>query len=259
MTIEERLRRELPALADALLDTGTAPAARPDDAAEIDFELDLRPRTEEHTMTKTRWLIAGVAAALTLLAVGVVSLSDDDDPGLDTATTSDDAAQPVAADTTSTTTTTTTTVPPAVLEVAEQIRGDFDARAAAFAAPTSDPDGSRFAETAVGGWLGGLLANVQGLHDDGRAIRPGDEGLYDLRIGSVVIDTSEASAIACEVNDRVLYEVATGTVVNDDVVTREYEIFLVLEDGVWKLSDGGVAEQWDGVAGCALSPDDYPL
>ena len=56
----------------------------------------------------------------------------------------------------------------------------------------------------------------------------------DLRVRLVDANgTSRAFAVACEVNDGVLYEVASGNAVNDDVVTREFEIDPLL-DGGWR-------------------------
>jgi len=270
--IEEQLRRELPALADALLDTGTgavaAPVASPGDVIEVEFELDPRPRTEEHTMTKTRWLLAGVAAAVILVIVGVVALNNDDEQGLDTVDTPEAPTATVAPTTTvgpATTVVPTTTPAPEVLEVAEQIRAYFDARAADLAAPVPDPDLSRFSGRA-GGPMQQHQGAVQGLYEQGRAIRPGDQGPNDLRVGFVDVEgdggvdvEASASAVACEVNYGVLYEVATGNVVNDDVATREFEILLVQVEGVWEVVFIEATEQWDGEAGCALSPTDYPL
>ena len=271
MRIEERLRRDLPALADALLDTrpgaATPPAASPDEMTEIDFELDLRKKAEDNTMTTTRWLLAGIAAALILLIVGVVALNDDDDQGLDTLNTPEAPAPTVVPTPTPTPTSTppttvvpTTTPAPEVLDVAAQIRAYFDARNSALAEPVPDPDESlQFDQFADREALSNLNEDVQGFYEAGRASRPGEEGLGDVRVGFVDARSSAASAVACEVNDGVLYEVATGTVVNDDVVTREFEIFLTMQDGVWKVESVREMEQWDEVAGCALSPADYPF
>ena len=56
----------------------------------------------------------------------------------------------------------------------------------------------------------------------------------DLRVRLVDANvTSRAFAVACEVNDGVLYEVVSGNAVNDDVVTREFEIDPLLDDG-WR-------------------------
>ncbi len=143
--------------------------------------------------------------------------------------------------------------------LADQIRGYFDARTAANAAPAPNPDDPRLAEFAVGEELAAVVASTQGRLDAGEAIRPGDAGLADIRVGFVDAGASGASAAACAVDDGVIYELATDAVVNDDVVTHTYQIDLELHDGVWKVSRIVRVQQWEGVAGCALSPADYPF
>ena len=243
---------------------GTMPVVGQD--SEILVDLDQRPETKDNTMSTKQWLLIGAAAALVLIA-GIVAISvQDDDQGLDTVATPESPTTVVPTPTPTptsappTTVVPTTTPAPEVLDVAAQIRAYFDARNSALAAPVPDPDESlQFDQFAEGEALSNLNEDVQGFYEAGRATRPGEEGLGDVRVGFVDARSSAASAVACEVNDGVLYEVATGNVVNDDVVTRELEIFLTMQDGVWKLESVRGIEQWDDVAGCALSPDDYPL
>jgi len=153
---------------------------------------------------------------------------------------------------------TTDDVPIEVL-LADQIRGYFDARADANAAPVPNPDDSRLAEFAVGEELASVVASTEARRDAGHAIRPGDAGLANVRVGFVDAGASGASAAACTVDDGVIYDLATDAVVNDDVVTHNYRIDLELHDGVWKLSRIVRVQQWEGVAGCALSSADYPF
>lgn len=170
------------------------------------------------------------------------------------------APQATTAPETSPTTEVTTAASVPIEEViADQIRGYFDARAAANAAPAPNPDDPRLAEFAVGEELGAVVTNTQTRLDSGQAIRPGDEGLADIRVGFVDAGASGASAAACAVDDGVIYDLATEAVVNDDVVTHNYQIDLELHDGVWKVSRIVRVQQWEGVAGCALSPADYPF
>ncbi len=143
--------------------------------------------------------------------------------------------------------------------LADQIRGYFDARAAANAAPAPNPDDPRLAEFAVGEELAAVVASTQVRLDAGQAIRPGDAGLADIRVGFVDAGASGASAAACAVDDGVIYDLATDAVLNDDVVTHTYQIDLELHDGVWKVGRIVRVQQWEGVAGCALSPADYPF
>ena len=169
------------------------------------------------------------------------------------------APQTTAAPDTSPTTEPTDVSTPIEEVVADQIRGYFDARGAANAAPAPNPEDPRLAEFAVGEELAAVVANTQTRLDSGQAIRPGDEGLADIRVGFVDAGASGASAAACAVDDGVIYDLATDAVVNDDVVTHTYQIDLELHDEVWKVSRIVRVQQWEGVAGCALSPADYPF
>ena len=143
--------------------------------------------------------------------------------------------------------------------LADQIRGYFEARAAANAAPAPNPDDPRLAEFAVGEELAAVVASTEARRDAGQAIRPGDAGLATIRVGFVDAGASGASVAACAVDDGVIYDLATDAVVNDDVVTHNYQIDLELHDGVWKVSRIVRVQQWEGVAGCALSSADYPF
>ncbi len=168
------------------------------------------------------------------------------------------APEPTGGDETSTTAEPTDALTPIDVVVADQIRGYFNARAAANAAPAPNPDDPQLAKFAVGDELAAVVASTEARRDSGQAIRPGDEGLADIRVGFVDAGASGASAAACAVDDGVIYDLATDGVVNDDVVTHNYQIELELHDGVWKVSRIVRVQQWEGVAGCALSPADYP-
>lgn len=176
-------------------------------------------------------------------------------------TTAPTSEAPVSTEAEETPTTEPATEAEAPIEhvLADQIRGYFDARSAANAAPAPNPDDSRLADYAVGEELAAVVASTQGRLDAGEAIRPGSAGLADIRVGFVDAGASGASAAACAVDDGVIYDLATDVVVNDDVVTHTYQIDLELHDGVWKVSRIVRVQQWEGVAGCALSPADYPF
>lgn len=142
--------------------------------------------------------------------------------------------------------------------LADRIRGYFEARGAANAAPAPNPADPRLAEVAVGKELAAVVASTEARRDAGEAIRPGDAGLADIRVGFVDAGASGATAAACSIDDGVIYDLATDAVVNDDVVTHNYQIDLELHDGAWKVSRIVRVQQWEGVAGCALSVVDYP-
>ena len=139
------------------------------------------------------------------------------------------------------------------------MRGYFEARAAANAEPAPNPDDPRLAEYASGEELTVVVANTATRRDAGQAIRAGDAGLADIGVGFVSADVSSASVGACAVDDGVIYDLTSGEIVNDDVVTHNYQIDLELIDGDWKVSRIARIQQWEGVAGCALAAADYPF
>ncbi|MEZ5278954.1 MAG: hypothetical protein R2770_00645 [Acidimicrobiales bacterium] len=111
---------------------------------------------------------------------------------------------------------------------------------------------------AIGDALTSTVSETQRRLDDGRAIRAGEQQLAAIRVGSVQVSEATASAGVCSIDDGVIYEVATGDVINDDVVTHNYLIELDLVGEAWKVSRVVRLQQWEGVAGCALSPQDFP-
>ena len=53
----------------------------------------------------------------------------------------------------------------------------------------------------------------------------------------------------CEVNDAIIYDVASGAVINDDVVTKLATATMVDERG-WKIADSTVVGRWPGAVEC---------
>ncbi len=68
----------------------------------------------------------------------------------------------------------------------------------------------------------------------------------------VSIDGDNALVRECSVDDGVVYEMATGRVINDAVVTRLSTIFVTREGGRWKVTTAQTDQRWEGVAGCAV-------
>jgi hypothetical protein len=54
----------------------------------------------------------------------------------------------------------------------------------------------------------------------------------------------------CEVNDAIVYNVASGVVINDDIVTRLATATMVDEAGSWKVADSTVVRRWPGAVSC---------
>jgi len=144
------------------------------------------------------------------------------------------------------------------VELATAVRAYFDAREAASSGPAPNPDDPRLPEVAASPELERLIQSVQDKADAGEAIRPGEQDLAEIRVGFVEAAGDFASVAACSVDDGVIFDVATGGVVNDDVVTHNYRIDLALLSGVWKVTEIVRVQQWEGVGGCALATGDYP-
>ena len=142
--------------------------------------------------------------------------------------------------------------------VAERIRGYFDAREAANSAPSPNPDDPVLAEFATGTELASVVEETTAKRDAGRAIRPGEGGLAEVRVGSVVVDDATGTAAVCSIDDGVVFDVDLGDVIDDSVVTHSYTVQLAVVDGVWKVSQIVRLQMWEGVAGCALALADYP-
>ena len=148
---------------------------------------------------------------------------------------------------------------PIDVQIAGRIRAFFDTREAVNAGPEPDPNSTELAEVATGEALASAVSETQRRLDDGRAIRAGEQGLAEIRVGTVQVDGEAAQAAVCSIDDGVIYEVSSGEVVNDDVVTHNYLIEMELASDGWKVARVVRLQQWEGVAGCALAPEDFPL
>ena len=75
-----------------------------------------------------------------------------------------------------------------------------------------------------------------GRRDQGQAIRASTANVARVRVGFVTVTGTTATVAACSVDDGVIFEVASGRVVNDSVITHNYRIDLEQVGGVWKVS-----------------------
>ena len=140
----------------------------------------------------------------------------------------------------------------------DAVRAYFDAREAASSGPRPDPTDPALAEVAASAELERLIQSIQDKVDAGQAIRPGEQALADIGVGFVEQAGDFATVAACSIDDGVIFDVATGDVVNDEVLTHNYRVDLALLDGVWKVTEIVRVQQWEGVGGCALATGDYP-
>ncbi|HRW42149.1 MAG TPA: hypothetical protein P5193_11430, partial [Microthrixaceae bacterium] len=57
----------------------------------------------------------------------------------------------------------------------------------------------------------------------------------------------------CVVDDGLVVSRDTGEVVDDSVSTHNVQAEMLRVDGVWKVSEARLLQQFEGVAGCALA------
>jgi hypothetical protein len=64
------------------------------------------------------------------------------------------------------------------------------------------------------------------------------------------LDDGRAVVTACSIDDAVIYESASGTVINDAVTTALVRYLLVRAEGVWKVSEYEIVGRKDGASTC---------
>lgn len=107
-------------------------------------------------------------------------------------------------------------------------------------------------EFATGEAFDSVFMSTQANRLAGRALRLPDESisLHDARV--LTLDGEQATVEDCSVDDGQVVELSTGTVLDDDIVSRHSTAELVVERGQWKVARTSVQQTWEGVAGCAL-------
>jgi hypothetical protein len=55
----------------------------------------------------------------------------------------------------------------------------------------------------------------------------------------------------CEVNDVIVYNVVSGVVINDDIVTKLATATMVDEGSGWRVADSTVIKRWPGAVSCS--------
>jgi hypothetical protein len=163
-------------------------------------------------------------------------------------------------ETADTTAATTTTAPTTTLD--EETQKEEAATAAylmyddaffkAAAHPVS-PELPELQDLVTGNQQALVTRNLEQLQANGQAVRlpaPSqvrqEPKLVELQADGSVEITS------CEVDDSVVYEVATGDVINDDVVTNLISTTMVNQNNAWKLAFSERTKRWPGTVECEL-------
>lgn len=149
--------------------------------------------------------------------------------------------------------TTSTTADPAV-EIVARYKQFWEVRFEVNHTPVNPAD-PRLAQFATGKQLDNVVMETRQRLDQGLALRRPEPSVSKNRVKVVQVAGDTASLQDCSTNDGIVYRVATGQVLDDGVVTRSVEATMRRVDGVWRLADTRVLQEWKGVAGCAQSPD----
>lgn len=105
--------------------------------------------------------------------------------------------------------------------------------------------------TMVDPMLNHVRVDLVNMRDQGQAARFPDDTKRKTVITAVRVSGHEATVTACSVDDAVVYTVATGAVVNDDVSTADITATMQRVDGVWKLAWREIGNKRAGVQSCS--------
>ena len=97
-----------------------------------------------------------------------------------------------------------------------------------------------------------VTRNLEDRQAHGEAVRhpAGSRAAHEIQSAELQRDGS-VKITECEVDDSVIYVVATGAVVDDEVVTKLAEADMVEIDGSWRIAHSEVIQRWRGVVECA--------
>ena len=205
---------------------------------------------------------AVISALCVALVLALAGCSDDDSDTASSSTTAADRTSTTAStsstsrDTTTTTTEATpvTTAPgtTAEQEVIDRYVGYWNARFNANAG-VPNPDDPALRDFATGRQLDAVVAETQSNLDSGVAFERAAEPHNIQRVTVVEIDGDRAVVQECVVDDGLVVSRDTGEVVDDSVSTHNVQAEMLRVDGVWKVSEARLLQQFEGVAGCALA------
>lgn len=194
----------------------------------------------------------GIAALLAVAALLAGACNGSGEPSASNTTTTSTRA-PARASTTSTISTTDASDDSSDEEQVTQAYLRFwDVRLDANGEPP-DPDHPELASVATGEQLENVIAETRRRLDQGLSLRTPESTVMSHDVTVVRISDSEAELQDCFVNDGIVYRIASGEVVDDEVVTRNVSGRMEYLDGQWKLARATVIQEWEGVAGCAVA------
>jgi len=98
-----------------------------------------------------------------------------------------------------------------------------------------------------------VTRNLEDRQARGEAVRhpAGSQATHEIRSAELQPDGS-VKITECEVDDAVVYVVATGAVIDDEVATKLATADMVEIDGSWRVAHSEVIQRWRGVTECAV-------
>jgi hypothetical protein len=156
----------------------------------------------------------------------------------------------------------TTTAAPTTTTLDEKTRKEVAAKAAYLAywdaymeATTEpvDPELPAMQELVTSDHKRVVTRNLEDRQARGEAVRrpAGSQATHEIQSAELQPDGS-VKIIECEVDDAVVYVVATGAVIDDALVTKLATADMVEVDGSWRVAHSEVIQRWQGVVECAV-------
>lgn len=114
------------------------------------------------------------------------------------------------------------------------------------AASASNPFDPTFKDAFTPNALRELQIRIQQRSSSGQAVRDAQPSRARVAYIAVTVDASSATLTTCEVDDRVVYRTADGSVVNDHVSTARWTVAMTAPDGTWRIDNRQQDRTWDG-------------
>jgi hypothetical protein len=184
-----------------------------------------------------------IAALAGVVVVGGVSCGGDDEEESTGSTVSSTTAAPA----------TTLNEETAKVEAAKATYlAYWDAYMRATAEPV-DPQLPAMQDLMTGDHRRVVTRNLLDRQARGEAVRQpaGSQARHEIRSAELQSDGS-VKITECEVDDAVVYVVATGAVIDDAVVTKLATADMVEVDGSWRVAHSEVIQRWQGVVQCTV-------
>ena len=182
-----------------------------------------------------------IAALVGVVLVAGACGDDDSDEG---------TADTTAATTTSAPTTTLDEETQKEDAATEALLDYYDAYQEATADPV-DPHDADLQALVTGKHKLVVTRNLQERQAKGEAVRlpANTQTSHDIRSAELQPDGT-VEIVDCQVDDSIVYDVATGDVVDDDVITKLVIGSMAQEGGAWKVAFTEISDAWPGAGAC---------